>query len=151
MRRRVMPTPEPKKSVKKVAKREHLIRNGMITSWNFDLSAHGASGPSFPTRWGSASLSALGDFNEPVNGINTFDFMFKGVDAKSVELQAVVGMFSRAKVILSAQIFLPWPDLDALMTFAAAGKTLHCRASFEKPRYGWGDIFSFWASTKPLE
>ena len=85
MRRRVKPVPELEQLVKKVAKREHLIRDGMITAWNFNLLVHSASGPSFPTRWGRASLSALGEFSEPVSGIAAFDIMFSRVDPKDVE------------------------------------------------------------------
>ena len=85
MRRRVKPVPELEQLVKKVAKREHFIRDGMITAWNFNLLVHSASGPSFPTRWGRASLSALGEFSEPVSGIAAFDIMFSRVDPKDVE------------------------------------------------------------------
>jgi hypothetical protein len=151
MRRRVMPTLQPKKPARKIAEREHLMRNGVITAWSFDLSAHGASGPSFPTRWGKASLSALGNFSEPVNGIAAFDIMFSGVDPGGVEDAPAVGMFLRAKPVLDGHVYLPWRDLEALMVFAAADKALHCCINFEKPRYGSGAIFSFSMSTKPLE
>lgn len=150
MKRRVMPSAEPETLARKTAKRERLTRNGMVTAWNFDLSAHGASGPSFPTRWGGASLSATGEFTEPCNGVVAFDIMFIGVNAKDHEANAAVGMFLKSKPKLDGFVYLPWPDLGALVTFAAAGRPLHCALTFEKLRYGAGDIQSFTASTKPL-
>ena len=59
--------------------------------------------------------------------------------------------FLKATPKLDGVVYLPWPDLGALTTFAAAGRPLHCALNFEKLCYGAGDIQSYTVSTKPLE
>lgn len=151
MRRRVMPSPEPRKPAKKIAKRETLHRLGMITAWDFKLSAFSPDGRLFPSRWGEASISALGDFVETVNGVTAFKITFSGIDSDRLDQMTKIGAIMGVKPAFDGFIYLPRHDFSALMTLAAAGKTLHCSASFEKPRYGSGDIFSFSMSTQSLE
>ena len=134
-------------SVAKGPKREVLSRTGIVSGWGLEVWAHGADGRFFEKRAGGLRLIARGEFTESVNGVADFELMLTGGDARNLKEAHAVGVFLRAKPMLDGVVYLAWEELGTLVPIATLNRPLQISMSFQKPRYGSGEIHSLALST----